>query len=260
MKERVSVVRVIVNADDFGYSTMINQRIVDLVGRGCVTSATLLANAPAVEDAVSRISRVQKCSLGVHLNLTEFEPLTPCKNRADLAECLNAQGAFCGEEALRRIRVNSVLRKAILNELSLQVEKILSLGVKVTHFDSHNHIHTIPGMFLVLKQLQKRFNIRKVRTTWNIYTPDVMPSRITRFKKRLWHLALRRFYSTKTTDGFGSFRMFFEQARNGCLKHELIEVEVHPGHQTYDFEAQLLEGGWQNVIPCKVRQISYEDI
>ena len=44
--------RVIVNADDFGLNACVNDRILDLMSRRRITSATLIANSPAVEEAV----------------------------------------------------------------------------------------------------------------------------------------------------------------------------------------------------------------
>lgn len=252
--------KLIVNADDFGYNSEVNARIVDLMSRGRITSATLLANAPEVEDAVRRFPKSSTCSLGVHLNLTQFEPLTPPDRRADLSACLDSQGVFLGEQALRRLRITSLLREAFFVELVLQVEKILELGVKVSHFDSHNHIHTIPELFPVIKRLQKRFGIRKVRTTWNIYGPNAPRSGGMLLKKRIWHWALRNWYRTATTSGFTSFAIYYELARKRTLTYDLIEVEVHPGHEAYEAETKLLETNWQGSIPFIVHQISYNEI
>ena len=44
-----------------------------------ITSATLIANAPSMEEAARRVPEGGNCSIGIHLNLTEFQPLTPPK-------------------------------------------------------------------------------------------------------------------------------------------------------------------------------------
>jgi len=253
-------VKLIVNADDFGFSSKVNERIVDLLSRRRITSATLMANAPAVEDAVRRLPTMVQCSLGAHLNLTEFEPLTPPKQRGILTEYLDCQGGFLKEEVLRSVRMTSLFREACFNELSLQVVKLLSLGLRISHFDSHNHIHTIPALFPVIKRLQKRFGIRKVRTTWNIYRSNAKPRMSVLLKKRIWHWGLRHYYPTTTTAGFTSFDTFYERAIRGSLDHDLIEVEVHPGNDAYEHETQLLETDWQDRIPYSVSPISYDQI
>lgn len=252
--------KLIVNADDFGFNSKVNERIVDLISRGRITSATLLANAPEIEDAVRRLPKSSTCSLGAHLNLTQFEPLTPPGRRANLSGCLDSQGVFSGEKVLRELKITSLLREAFFDELTLQVEKLLALGVRISHFDSHNHIHTIPALFPVIKRLQKRFGIRKVRTTWNIYEQNASPPVAMLLKKRIWHWALRNCYRTSTTSGFTSFAVYYQRAKAKSLNHDLIEVEVHPGHDANEAETKLLEGNWQNSIPFTVRQISYDEI
>jgi chitin disaccharide deacetylase len=54
---------------------MVNDAIVELMSTGKITSATLMVNAPAFEDAIARISGQKDCSFGVHLYLTMFAPL-----------------------------------------------------------------------------------------------------------------------------------------------------------------------------------------
>src|SRR5262249_35844932 len=129
--------KVIINSDDFGLNPSVNERIVDLLSRRRVTSATLIANAPAVEEAARRVPEGVNCSIGVHLNLTEFQPLTPPREMGILSSCLNEKGCFAGEEFLRAAKMTSQLKKEMFKELCLQVEKILSLGIKISHFDSH---------------------------------------------------------------------------------------------------------------------------
>ena len=118
----------------------------------------------------------------------------------------------------------------------------------------------MPSLFSVIKRLQKRFGIRKVRNTWNIYGPKAKPSAILLLKKRVWTWALQRYYRTKTTPGFTSFLIFYEKAQASHLNHSLVEVEVHPGHEAYGVETELLGSNWQEQIPYSVHLVSYDDI
>ena len=63
---------VIVNADDLGMTPETNKAIFESMEQGSVTSATLLANGPFVEEACDQLSRFPHCSFGAHLNVTEF--------------------------------------------------------------------------------------------------------------------------------------------------------------------------------------------
>jgi predicted glycoside hydrolase/deacetylase ChbG (UPF0249 family) len=250
--------RVIVNADDFGLNTCVNDRILDLMSRRRITSATLIANAPAVEEAVRRVPRGVNCSIGVHLNLTEFHPLTPQKEMGILGSCLDEKGCFAGEEFLRAAKMTSQLKEEIFTELCLQVEKIRSLGVKISHFDSHNHVHTMPALFPVLKQLQKHFGIRKVRTTWNMFSSPIPLALV--LKKRIWSFALSHCYKTTTTCGFTSFATFYDLARLRVLNQDAVELMVHPGHNQFEKETQLLNTDWDKEILFPIQLINYIDL
>ena len=92
------MMKVIINADDFGLNGNVNDSILELISRRRITSATLISNAPAVEHAIKMIRRNgHHCSFGVHLNLTQFEPLTPIRDRGILSACLDDNGCFFRE-------------------------------------------------------------------------------------------------------------------------------------------------------------------
>ena len=68
--------RLIINADDLGLSPEVNESIFALMARRRLTSATILANAPYWEVAVRQAAHFPWCSFGIHLNLTQFQPLS----------------------------------------------------------------------------------------------------------------------------------------------------------------------------------------
>jgi predicted glycoside hydrolase/deacetylase ChbG (UPF0249 family) len=109
------------------------------------------------------------CSFGVHLNLTVFPPLQPSPQ---LKPILDADGSLSPK--LFKTQLTPQLRRAIFDELTAQVERALSAGIPVSHFDSHQHIHTLPMLFPVLKALQRRFGIRRVRSTINFRELELM--------------------------------------------------------------------------------------
>ncbi|MCC7032927.1 MAG: ChbG/HpnK family deacetylase [Acidobacteria bacterium] len=257
-------VKVIVNADDLGISTVVNDRIFDLLARGHVTSATVLANGPAVDDAARRLPRHAGASFGVHLNLTEFAPLTPSDQRAALQPLLDDRGCFAGESRLQSTPLDAATRRACFIEWCLQIRRVRSLGIEVSHLDSHNHVHTMPALFPVLKRVQREFGVRRVRGTWNLYPTDRPAARLLLLKKRVWSAALRRCYRTATTDVFTSFAVFHDRVSGvdpgglpGCAS---IELMVHPGAAAFETETQLLEGRWREALRTRIELITYRQL
>jgi predicted glycoside hydrolase/deacetylase ChbG (UPF0249 family) len=109
---------VIFNADDFGYSRGINRGIVEAHLHGVVTSATLIVNAPATDDAVRLAREHPRLAVGLHVNFTN--------------------------EAERLIELDDV--GACRDELWRQYQRFLDLlGGPPTHLDSHQHVHRHPS-------------------------------------------------------------------------------------------------------------------
>jgi predicted glycoside hydrolase/deacetylase ChbG (UPF0249 family) len=246
--------RVIVNADDLGISEEVNDAIFTLVSEGQITSATLLSNGPAVQQAVRRLKDFPTCSFGVHLNLTQFKPIT---RHPALAAILDGQGEFAGNR-IREIRITSALRDAIAEEWVAQVERLRALGVPLSHIDSHHHVHTIAMLFPVLKRVQKMVRIRKVRISKNLYGSRQAASALLLIEKGLWNLALRNVYATETTSLFTDLAVFLERAEGIGLENQTVELAVHPGNVQYPGDVCVLQDKWLEKLPFPAELISYQ--
>jgi len=248
-------VRIIINADDLGISSAVNETTFDLMADGKITSATILANAPAVEDAVKRVPDFQNCSFGVHLNLTQFTPLT---RHPALAPLCGRDGTFAGN--VRSVRIDQGLRSAIFGEWCAQIEKLIRMGISLSHVDSHQHVHTIPVLLPVLKAVQKKFAIRKVRITKNIYGSRSVPAFSLLLQKRLWNLALRNYCRAVTAQGLTSFLEFCEVARTGALGCRTVELMTHPGAANSEVETTTLRDSWWADLPFETALINYKEL
>lgn len=247
----------IVNADDLGTNEVINDKIFSLIKAGRVTSASLIANAPAFQHAVARASEFPGCSLGVHLNLTVFRPLSSTGGLEPILQ----NGEL--SQKLFSTTVTMRLRKACLVELTAQVQRVLDAGVHVSHFDSHQHIHTIPRLFPVIKKLQRKFGIRKVRSTINLLPAGKQMDPVRFLKKGLFNFALRHVYSTSCPQGLGDFRDFYHALGSGDFpRFNTLELMVHPGttNSNYNEEVDLLESDWPKSLPPHSRLVSYHHV
>lgn len=248
--------KIIVNADDLGMSRQVNDAIFAHMAAGRVTSATLLANGEAFEDAIERARAFPRCSFGVHLNASQWRPIT---NDVGLRPILNADGCFAGNR-LREVRIDGSLRTALLNEWSAQIERVQSASVHVSHIDSHHHMHTVPGVFMVLKRLQRRYGLRKVRQTMNIYPPDLPAPPLLLARKFIWNVALQKYIPTRTTEGFTSLACFHNNGERLAGKFTVVELMVHPGNDGYVDETRLLTGEWWRYLGFPTEFISYNEL
>jgi len=249
---------IILNAEDLGTDSALNDEVFALIRSRTVTSATVIANGPAFAQAAKTIAQFPKCSFGVHLNLTVFQPLRPSPQ---LKPILDENGSLSPK--LFKTKMTPQLQRAILDELTAQVERAFSAGIPVSHFDSHQHIHTLPKLFAVLKALQRRFAVRRVRSTINLLPPGQHLTPIRWFKKRLFWHALRWNYRTSSPEGLGEFRDFYAALEVGQLPHfRELELMVHPGTTTptYMHEVALLRSDWRRLLPSGIAFGNYYSI
>ena len=157
--------RIIVNADDFGLCAGVNRAVAQAHTDGVLTSATIMANMPAADEAVEIARQLPGLGVGVHLNLSEGRTLS--KNTG-IESLLDAGGQFaCSPGKLALISlVRYGIRRAIRAELAAQIKWLIDRGLRPTHLDSHKHIHSFPSIFPIVCQLARRFEIPAVRWSY----------------------------------------------------------------------------------------------
>lgn len=246
-------VAVIVNADDFGMNQPETEAVCEGLAKGRINSATVMANGAALPVALRNIHAFRGCSFGVHLNLTQGVPVM---GGAGAKLLVNENGGM-SRQAFSALRPTPAVLRAAYAEWCAQVDLLARSGLAVSHFDSHNHIHTVPFLFPVLKAVQKRFGIRKVRISKNIYAASDPCGTRLKLKKAGFNFALRTLYRTRTTSGFTDLTTFCEVAGQGGLRHRTVEVMVHPKSMGAEREDVLLSSDWESSLPFPVVKIHY---
>jgi chitin disaccharide deacetylase len=69
--------RLVVNADDLGFTSGVNQAIVKSHMSGIVTSATLMAKGPAFSEIKELAKQLPNLSIGCHIVLIDGDPVLP---------------------------------------------------------------------------------------------------------------------------------------------------------------------------------------
>jgi len=176
--------RLIINADDFGLTAGVNRAIVEAHQRGVVTSATMMANAGAVGDAVAQ-ARNARLSVGCHVVLIDGVPTLP----APEVSTLIANGrsprfhddwlGFAGRALRHRFNADQVAA-----EVGAQIRKIQQTGLPVTHMDSHKHVHLLPPVLAQMLRAAKACGVRAVRNPFAPLKPLALAHLARR--PRLW--------------------------------------------------------------------------
>ncbi|WP_040368563.1 ChbG/HpnK family deacetylase [Paucidesulfovibrio longus] len=149
---------IIVNVDDLGLHPAVRRAVVALSTEGIVTSSTLMANGPDLEES----ARIGGVGLGVHMNVLRGRSVLQPRLVSSL---LGDDDLFLGDygKLMGRYFAGRVDLRQVESEWAAQIEKIMDLGVRPTHLDSEKHIHAWPGMMAVAGRLAERYGIRWVR-------------------------------------------------------------------------------------------------
>ncbi|UOQ95325.1 chitin disaccharide deacetylase [Halobacillus shinanisalinarum] len=144
--------KLIINADDFGYSRGVNYGIIDAYQYGVLTSTTFMSNMPGADHAASLARQNPELGVGVHLVLTYGRPLlgnhrTIVDAEGDFRKLNFYKGAF------------TIDYGEVYAEWKAQIEKFLSYGLQPTHLDSHHHINSFGEMPQVFMKLAKEYGL-----------------------------------------------------------------------------------------------------
>jgi len=163
--------RLIVNADDFGRSKSINAAIIDAHQRGILTSASLMVNGGAVEEAVQLAKANPKLGIGLHLTLCCGSSALPKK---DIPLLVNNEDHFRESPVLAGMVYFFSLsaRKQLAAEITAQLDKFAQTGLLLDHVNGHLHFHLHPTVFSLLKQELIKRGVRAVRLTRDPATVD----------------------------------------------------------------------------------------
>ena len=155
--------QLIVNADDFGLHPLINAGIIKGHQEGFITSTSLMPSAPCWQEAVRLAKENPRLGIGVHLTLVGGVPSVLPKEQ--VSSLLDDDGLFLPDYvAFAKRYYSGVVKKAELEaELRAQFERALSCGVNITHIDSHQHTHVLPGINSLVLKLSNEYNIIRVR-------------------------------------------------------------------------------------------------
>jgi hopanoid biosynthesis associated protein HpnK len=245
------VIRLIVNADDFGLTSGVNRAVVELHAARVLTSATLMAQAAATEEAAQMARNLPSLGVGCHVVLMDGAPALTAREVPTLVDrktgSLHATtGAF-----LRRLFTMRIRAREIEAEAAAQIAHLQSYGLRLTHIDTHKHMHMFPGVLRPVLRAARKAGIRAVRNPfealWSLNATTNAPE-----KRRAQVVLLRRLEPAfrrivaeegfTTTDGAigvlatGTIDIACLKAMLSAMPDGTFELVSHPGYRDADLE------------------------
>ena len=238
--------RLIINADDFGFTSGVNRAILEAHTRGVVTSSTLMANGKAFAEAVKMAQVAPALSVGCHVVLIDGQPvIAPDKLPTLAAPKSNADRfsdnleSFAVRALAGRLRPDEVEAEA-----AAQIQKIQAAGITVSHVDTHKHTHIFPAILRPLLRAAGTCGVRAIRNPFGPRLP--LQSRRLLARPGLW----TRLLEVRVLNRFaGKFRE--EVKRAGFLTPDgTLGIEVTGVLDESLFRAiaqSIPEGTWEFV-------------
>ena len=280
------MIRIVINADDLGKDSQVNDKISEALQNGYITSSTIMANTVLWNEVHKIIDANPKASFGVHLNLTEGKALTiqPVFLERGVVDNNN-----CFTKKIKEVNLNDEeLQKAVFQEWNAQIKKVVEeQGITITHLDGHHHIHAQYAFREILSSLANKWHIKYVRSRYvypqkglgnimRVTVSSLFPlfwykltdSRISRIcsiihsytETELW----RRYMSQHClmTDYFDSYEHFCHQLTSGCkvTDGKVVELMCHPGHKSFTKEYEMIESKVLSHIQDDIEYISYRTL
>lgn len=245
------VSKLIINADDFGLTAGVNRAISELHTNGALTSTTLMAHTAATEEAVRMALATPTLGVGCHVVLVDGEPLLP---RDRMQTLVGTDGRFqpkLGRFLWHLCNMRDV-EIEIEAEATAQIESLASKSVRLTHIDTHKHVHMFPAVLRPVLRAARRSGISVVRNpfepAWSVRATPGAPW-LRRFEVNVLRQLEKSFKRIVAEEGFATTDGAVGVLATGTLdaatvrsllralpKEGTFELVSHPGYNDADLQ------------------------
>lgn len=246
----------IVNADDWGLTPGINRGVVRAFQQGIVTSASLMVTGSAFEEAVALARDFPDLDVGLHLTLVEERAVL---GREALPTLVDETGRLprTNGEFFKRALLGQISWDEVEREIAAQIARFHETGLRLSHLDSHQHLHMFPPVFQIVTRLTRGMDnvwIRNPAGPWR-KSPGV---RIGRWVQQLglnltclWARGFHHPPELRMPDGMYGFGV------GGSLTHAALEqilreipdgvyeLNCHPGESDMETRQRYAHWGYR---------------
>lgn len=227
--------RIITNADDFGFDEDTLKATIQGFESGALTSATIMATMPQHEEALRYAAAHPEFSFGCHLTWVG-DGLERVSLPGQEVPCLaHENGVLRGSQEIRlKALLGGLSVDEIARETESQLSRLRDFGIPISHVDSHGHLHKFRPFREALRRVLPKFGIRRVRRVQTIYLRKPLRSP-TFWLGRHWDASLMKsFVSTEAfymSTGLQEAPDWVEQiiSKMNQRHFQTVEIGVHPG-------------------------------
>ncbi|MBC8133830.1 MAG: ChbG/HpnK family deacetylase [Deltaproteobacteria bacterium] len=158
------MIRLVVNAQEFGTTPAIDRAVIQAHRDGIVTSTSLLGNCNDLAAVRSALLEAPRLGIGVSLALVGGSPIALA---ADVPSLLTAKGVLRSspsEFALDWLK-NIISPLDLEREMTAQVARALDAGLAIDHLCTRHHLGFLPGVGQVVERVARRHKIPGIRST-----------------------------------------------------------------------------------------------
>ena len=241
--------RLILNADDFGLTAGVNRAIIELHRAGVLTSASLMARAAATDEAIELTLDNPSLGVGCHVVLVNGEPVLHAQNLPTLVDQRTGRFYPTPSAFLRRLHTRRIRSSEIEAETAAQISLLQSRGVRLTHIDTHKHVHVFPTVLRPVLRAARAAGIRAVRNPfepeWSLRATHGAPW-LRRAQMRMLRLLEPTFRRIVAKEGFTTTDGAIGVLATGSLDSTTVssllrnlpegtwELVTHPGYNDTD--------------------------
>lgn len=237
----------IINGDDFGASESINHAIQKAYMQGVLTSASLLVNGDAFEQAIKIAQKNPRLSVGIHIALVRGKATLP---HSELPLLTDDQARLPHNPVAAGFQFffRKALQPELAREMENQIRLFIAAGLKPSHIDAHLNMQMHPTVLKILLKLAAQYSIPAMRLTREELGINLKLDRRNRVNKcvqaLIYHLLGRHAKKKMQAQGLFYPDHFFGLLNSGRmntdyllyvldhLKPGVTEIGMHPALET----------------------------
>ncbi len=228
-----------INADDYGLHEDINKGILEAIRNNLINSVSIACCTTSLSNQdLQAIIDLKKenptLDIGIHPMLTEGKALT------GITSLTNEKGEFpiYITGFIKNLILGKIKSADIFEELEAQIKFLLDKGMEITHIDSHQHVHLLPGVWQIYKALADKYKIKRLRSSYEslwkailTFSPSIIIYQLIAFYRYITNPSMMKTIGIFCSCNFNTAKV--QKTLEKLIKKKKdFEIMLHPGIST----------------------------